>query len=196
MIGTAAMTAKEAYTSPEVKRLLVETPGIVQAPADEDPFAPIGEKWVPSGQAVGGVSSGLSHLHADIYELENSSSRCGRLLVRVMKHPEELLTRRDEIIETLNTTSRPYFGDVDAMTYAQWAERFARLSFPWADDTYADRFLHLLQRIEARVRDQESGEFDSLFASRAAARRACRGTPARPCAAAWSGTARRCPARA
>ncbi|MCH3975946.1 MAG: DUF1729 domain-containing protein [Bifidobacterium tibiigranuli] len=167
MIGTAAMTAKEAYTSPEVKRLLVETPGIVQAPADEDPFAPIGEKWVPSGKAVGGVSSGLSHLHADIYELENSSSRCGRLLVRVMKHPEELLTRRDEIIETLNTTSRPYFGDVDAMTYAQWAERFARLSFPWADDTYADRFLHLLQRIEARVRDQESGEFDSLFASRA-----------------------------
>ena len=28
------------------------------------------------------MSSGLSHLHADIYELENDSAECGRLLVR------------------------------------------------------------------------------------------------------------------
>ncbi len=37
------------------------------------------------------------------------------------------------------------------MTYLEWAQRFADLSFPWADPTYADRFQHLLQRIEARV---------------------------------------------
>lgn len=165
MIGTAAMTAKEAFTSPEVKRMLVQTPGIVDAPEDKDPFAPIGEKWVSSGKSVGGVSSGLSHLHADIYELENASARCGRLLVRVMKHPEELETRRAEIIDALNSTAKPYFGDLETMTYADMATRFAQLSFPWADDTYASRFLHVLQRIEARLSSQDSGEFESLFDS-------------------------------
>ena len=167
LVGTAAMTAKEAHTSPAVKQMLVDTPGIDPKAKNDDPFAPIGEQWVPSGVAVGGVTSGLSHLHADIYELENSSAQCGRLLVRVMKHPEELETRRQEIIDALNKTAKPYFGDLETMTYLEWAQRFADLSFPWVDDTYADRFLHLLQRIEARVTDQESGEFTSLFASRA-----------------------------
>lgn len=167
LVGTAVMTAKEAHTSPEVKQMLVNTPGIPAKGADADPFAPLGEQWVPSGQAKGGVTSGLSHLHADIYELENSSARCGRLLVRVMKHPEELESRREEIIDALNATAKPYFGDLKAMTYLAWAQRFADLAFPWVDETYADRFLHLLQRIEARVTTQESGEFASLFTSRA-----------------------------
>ncbi|PAU67719.1 fatty-acid synthase [Bifidobacterium criceti] len=167
LIGTAVMTAKEAHTSPEVKRLLVETPGITEADgADGDVFAPLGEQWVPSGKAVGGVTSGLSHLHADIYELENASARCGRLLVRVMKHPEELEARRDEIIDALNATAKPYFGDLKTMTYEDWARRFAELSFPWADGTYADRYLHLLQRIEARVIDLEHGAFTPMFAVR------------------------------
>ena len=166
LVGTAAMTAKEAHTSPEVKQLLVRTPGITDAAAkNEDPFAPAGEQWVPAGGSVGGVASGLSHLHADIYELENSSAECGRLLVRVMKHPEELESRRDEIVAALNKTAKPYFGDLATMTYLDWARRFAALSFPWADDTYALRFLHLLHRIEARVNDRESGEFASLFAT-------------------------------
>ena len=52
------------------------------------------------------------------------------------------------------------------MTYLEWARRFAELAFPWADPTYADRFQHLLQRIEARVNDTDSGEFTSkLFAA-------------------------------
>ncbi|MCI1804944.1 type I polyketide synthase [Bifidobacterium psychraerophilum] len=167
LVGTAAMTAKEAHTSAQVKQMLVDTPGITDNGPDADPFAPLGEKWVPSGQSVGGVTSGLSHLHADIYELENSSAQCGRLLVRMMKHPEEIETRRDEVIEALSKTAKPYFGDLESMTYMQWAQRFAELTYPWADGTYVDRFLHLLHRIEARVCDQESGEFTSLFADRA-----------------------------
>ena len=167
LVGTAVMTAKEAHTSPEVKQMLVNTPGIAAKGAENDPFAPLGEQWVPSGQAKGGVTSGLSHLHADIYELENASARCGRLLVRVMKHPEELESRREEIIEALNATAKPYFGDLKTMTYLEWAQRFADLAFPWVDETYADRFLHLLQRIEARVAEQEHGELESLFATRA-----------------------------
>ena len=173
MIGTAAMTAKEAHTSPEVKRMLVETPGIVMPKAssvegfDEDPFAPLGERWVPSGKVVGGVTSGLSHLHADIYELENASARCGRLLVHMMKHPEELETRRDEVIAALNATAKPYFGDLESMTYAQFAQRFLDLAYPWVDPTYADRYMHLLQRIEARLVSQDSGEFTSILPTRA-----------------------------
>ncbi|NEG90181.1 DUF1729 domain-containing protein [Bifidobacterium aerophilum] len=168
LVGTAAMTAKEAHTSPQVKRMLVATPGIsADAAVDADPFAPLGERWVPSGKDVGGMTSGLSHLHADIYEVENSSAACGRLLVRVMKHPEELESRRDEIIAALDKTAKPYFGDLETMTYLEWAQRFAELAFPWVDPTYADRFLHLLQRIEARVSDVDHGEIASLFASRA-----------------------------
>lgn len=168
LVGTAVMTAREAHTSPEVKQLLVKTPGIAQSGAHEeqDVYAPVGEQWVPSGRSVGGMTSGLSHLHADIYEIENASARCGRLLVHVMKHPEELENRREEIIAALNTTAKPYFGDLGTMTYLEWAQRFAQLSFPWADSTYADRFLHLLQRIEARVIDLESGTFTPLFAAR------------------------------
>ena len=166
LIGTAAMTAKEAHTSPEVKQLLVKTPGIPADAKSDDVFAPQAAHWVPSGKSVGGMSSGLSHLHADIYELENDSAECGRLLVRVMKHPEELDSRRKEIIEALNKTAKPYFGDLASMTYLEWARRFAELAFPWADPTYADRFQHLLQRIEARVNDTDSGEFTSkLFAA-------------------------------
>lgn len=171
MIGTAAMTAKEAHTSAQVKRMLVETPGITEANdacvegfgASEDPFAPIGDRWVPSGKVVGGVTSGLSHLHADIYEIENASARCGRLLVHMMKHPEELELRKDEVIAALNSTAKPYFGDVENMTYTQFAQRFLDLSYPWADPTYADRYLHLLQRIEARLISQDSGEFTSIL---------------------------------
>lgn len=171
MIGTAAMTAKEAHTSAQVKRMLVETPGITEANdacveglgASEDQFAPIGERWVPSGKVVGGVTSGLSHLHADIYEIENASARCGRLLVHMMKHPEELELRKDEVIAALNSTAKPYFGDVENMTYTQFAQRFLDLSYPWADPTYADRYLHLLQRIEARLISQDSGEFTSIL---------------------------------
>ncbi|MBT1164774.1 DUF1729 domain-containing protein [Bifidobacterium felsineum] len=175
LVGTAVMTAKEAHTSPEVKQLLVKTPGITgaaaagdgsDAAASADVFAPQAAHWVPSGKSVGGVSSGLSHLHADIYELENASAECGRLLVRVMKHPEELDSRRAEIIEALDKTAKPYFGDLASMTYLEWAQRFAKLAFPWVDPTYADRFQHLLERIEARVSDTDSGEFVSkLFAA-------------------------------
>ena len=39
---------------------------------------------------MGGVASGLSHLHADIYEIENSSAQAGRLIAHADKNPEEL----------------------------------------------------------------------------------------------------------
>lgn len=47
LIGTAAMTAKEAHTSPEVKQLLVKTPGIPADAKSDDVFAPQAAHWVP-----------------------------------------------------------------------------------------------------------------------------------------------------
>ena len=163
LVGTALMTAKEAHTSPQVKKFLVETPGITDTEKNGDPFAPLGESWVPSGGVAGGMSSGLSHLHADIYEIENASARAGRLIVHLEKHPEELESRRDEIIKALDSTAKPYFGDVEDMTYYEWAERFVELTYPWADRTFGLRFLHLLHRIEARINEQDKGTFTSVF---------------------------------
>lgn len=167
MVGTAVMTAKEAHTSEAVKQMLVDTPGIPAHCEDGDPFAV--EGWVGSGQVAGGVSSGLSHLRADIYEVENASARCGRLIVEILNDPEHLQenleVRRDEIIAALNQTAKPFFGDLATMTYLEMAERFATLTYPWVDPTYVDRFWHLLQRIEARVSDTESGEIETLFAA-------------------------------
>lgn len=164
MVGTAAMTAREALTSPDVKRMLVATPGLSSAEEaqGDDPFAPR-EPWVRAFRVDGGMTSGMSHLHADIYEVENSSARCGRLLAHLTTHPEEMEARRGEIIEALSGTAKPYFGDLETMTYEGWARRFAELCFPWADDTYALRFSHLLDRIEARVCDKDSGSVSSVL---------------------------------
>lgn len=157
LIGTAAMTALEAKTAPEVKQMLVDTPGI---PVEDDGKA----GWVAAGGSRGGMSSGLSHLRADIYEIDNTAAACGRLIAEVAGDEEKVIARREEIIKALDQTAKPYFGDVDQMTYLQWAKRFADLSHPWNDPTWTSRFLHLLQRIEGRLSPLQVGEITSLFA--------------------------------
>ncbi|AOZ72886.1 type I polyketide synthase [Boudabousia tangfeifanii] len=156
LVGTAAMTCLEAKTSPEVKQLLKETPGI--APDDQG-------GWVGSGQIRGGVTSGLSHLHADMYEIANDSAACSRLLSEIGADLEQITARREEIIAALDKTAKPYFGDLETFTYLQWAQRFVELAYPWTDPTWPDRFYDLLQRIEARLNPADHGEIDSLFAS-------------------------------
>ncbi|MFE4463246.1 fatty acid synthase subunit beta domain-containing protein, partial [Nocardia tengchongensis] len=64
LVGTAAMATLEATTAPEVKQLLVDTPGTPD--------------WVGAGTAVGGMASGRSQLGADIHEIDNAASRTGR----------------------------------------------------------------------------------------------------------------------
>lgn len=160
LVGTAAMTALEAKTSDDVKQLLVNTPGIGGA-VSVDPQG----GWVASGSVRGGMTSGQSHLRADIHEVDNAAAACARLVSQVSGHEDQVQERREEIVEALARTSKPYFGDVDSMTYLQWATRFAELSFPWVDDTWIDRFQLLLHRIEGRLSDQETGEIRTLFPS-------------------------------
>nr|WP_245541589.1 type I polyketide synthase [Smaragdicoccus niigatensis] len=159
LIGTAAMAALEATTSPQVKQLLVET-------------------------GSDNVVSGKSQLGASIHEIDNSAARCGRLLDEVAGDGEAVKARREEIIEALSKTAKPYFGDLATMTYAQWIERYLQLTVGpeghefgfgadlsdtgieslWADITWRDRFQKMLQRAEARLHPFDRGQVPTQFA--------------------------------
>ncbi|OBF08211.1 3-oxoacyl-ACP synthase [Mycobacterium sp. ACS4054] len=163
LVGTAAMATKEATTSPSVKRMLVETQGT--------------DQWIGAGKAVGGMASSRSQLGADIHEIDNSASRCGRLLDEVAGDAEAVAERRDEIIAVMANTAKPYFGDVADMTYLQWLQRYVELAIgegnstadtaapgsPWLADTWRDRFQQMLQRAEARLHPQDFGPIETLF---------------------------------
>lgn len=164
LVGTAAMAALEATTSPAVKQMLVDTTGT--------------DHWIGAGKAQGGMASSRSQLGADIHEIDNIASRCGRLLDEVAGDGDAVAARRDEIIAALADTAKPYFGDVTEMTYAQWLRRYVELAIgagdstadtaspesPWLADTWRERFGSMLQRAEARLNELESGPIDSLFA--------------------------------
>ena len=155
MLGTAAMTVKEARTTDEVKAALVATPGV-------DPHDGRGG-WIASGTSRGGVTSGLSHLRADMHEVDNDAAAAARLIAEIGGDGAAVRARREEVIETLGRTAKPYFGDLESMTYAQWVTHFAELSFPWVDPTWTVRFHDLLQRVEARLSPVDHGEVPTLF---------------------------------
>ncbi|AXN45885.1 3-oxoacyl-[acyl-carrier-protein] synthase 1 [Mycobacterium marinum] len=164
LVGTAAMAALEATTSPSVKKMLVETPGT-------------GE-WIGAGKAQGGMASSRSQLGADIHEIDNSASRCGQLLDEVAGDADAVAERRDEIIAAMAKTAKPYFGDIADMTYLQWLQRYVELAIgegnstadtaapgsPWLADTWRDRFQQMLQRAEARLHPQDFGPIETAFA--------------------------------
>ena len=163
LVGTAAMATLEATTSPSVKQMLVETTGT--------------DHWISAGKAQGGMASSRSQLGADIHEIDNAASRCGRLLDEVAGDAEAVADRRDEIIAAMANTAKPYFGDVGEMTYLQWLQRYVELAIgdgdstadtalpgsPWLADTWRDRFDEMLKRAEARLHPQDSGPIETLF---------------------------------
>ncbi|MGW4632904.1 fatty acid synthase subunit beta domain-containing protein [Nocardia sp. NPDC004415] len=174
LVGTAAMATLEATTAPEVKQLLVDTPGTPE--------------WVGAGTARGGMASGRSQLGADIHEIDNAASRTGRLLDEVAGDAEAVARRRAEIIAALDATAKPYFGDVATMTYQQWLERYVSLAVSsevpisfdcgsdigealldatrsdWLDISWRDRFAEMMRRTESRLHPADSGEIETLFA--------------------------------
>ncbi len=155
LVGTAAMATLEATTSPDVKRALVEAPGTPD--------------WIGAGRAAGGVASGRSQLGADIHEIDNAASRCGRLLDEVAGDAKAVAARRDEIVAALDGTAKPYFGDAASMTYGQWLARYLQLTADaagaWLDVSLRDRFHAMLQRAEARLHERDRGQVPTLFAS-------------------------------
>ncbi|GAA1089733.1 fatty acid synthase subunit beta domain-containing protein [Tsukamurella strandjordii] len=171
LVGTAAMATLEATTSDDVKRMLAEIPGTPD--------------WIGAGHAGGGMASGRSQLGADIHEIDNAASACGRLLDEVAGDGDAVAERRDEIVAAMAGTAKPYFGDADAMTYGQWLERYLELSvgtraqvaaadperfgdYGWLDVTHQDRFLSMLHRAEARLAAEDRGPIETAFADVAA----------------------------
>ncbi|MCV7193973.1 type I polyketide synthase [Mycolicibacterium brumae] len=168
LVGTAAMATLEATTSPAVKQLLVDTVGT--------------DRWVGAGKASGGMASGRSQLGADIHEIDNAASRCGRLLDEVAGDADAVAERRDEIIAAMAVTAKPYFGDVAEMTYLSWLRRYVELAIgdgdstadsrrgdsPWLDITWRDRFQRMLQRAEARLSPVDNGPIATRFGDDAA----------------------------
>nr|WP_141812182.1 type I polyketide synthase [Nocardia bhagyanarayanae] len=174
LVGTAAMATLEATTAPEVKQLLVDTPGTPD--------------WVGAGTASGGMASGRSQLGADIHEIDNAASRTGRLLDEVAGDADAVAARRAEIIEALDGTAKPYFGDLGTMTYLEWLERYVELAVGldrrkdfdcgsdlgdaileatrsvWLDITWRDRFAEMVRRTESRLHPADRGEIPTLFA--------------------------------
>ena len=121
LVGTAAMATLESTTSPAVKQMLVETTGT--------------DHWISAGKAKGGMASSRSQLGADIHEIDNAASRCGRLLDEVAGDAEAVAARRDELIAAMADTAKPYFGDVGDMTYLQWLQRYVELAIGDGDST-------------------------------------------------------------
>ncbi len=147
LLGTVTMACLEAGTSPQVKAALAAAGG---TPA-----------WVPSGDVVGGVTSGKSQLDADIHYLDNAAAACGRLLDAVAGDAEAIASRKDEIVTALNRTAKPYFGDLLDMSWQQVLERAVSLlavgrggryeDGVWPDVSYRARVADLLRLAEARL---------------------------------------------
>ncbi|MBE7339729.1 type I polyketide synthase [Corynebacterium aurimucosum] len=137
MVGTAAMAAKESTASESVKHALVAAHS-------------------------GDVVSGRSDLGADIHELDNSFARAGRLLDEVAGDAAAVETRRAEIIQAIGRTCKPYFGDLDEMTYAEWLQRYLELSYldGWVDESWLKRFTRMVARAEARLHPTDHGEIE------------------------------------
>ncbi|PRC58134.1 hypothetical protein C6A85_30025, partial [Mycobacterium sp. ITM-2017-0098] len=74
-------------------------------------------------------------LGADIHEIDNAASRCGRLLDEVAGDADAVAERRDEIIAAMATPAKPYFGDIGDMTYLQWLKRYVELAIGDGDST-------------------------------------------------------------
>ncbi|MDO4909377.1 MAG: DUF1729 domain-containing protein [Corynebacterium sp.] len=150
LLGTVAMATKEAKTSESVKKLLVETAGT--------------HGWVGAGHAADGMASGRSQLGADIHEIDNSAAKAGRLLDEVAGDEEAVAARREEIIAAIAKTAKPYFGDLESMTYRAWLERYLELSGPfkgeWTDPSWLKRYEDMVARAEARLNPQDHGTLE------------------------------------
>ncbi|HEY3141569.1 MAG TPA: fatty acid synthase subunit beta domain-containing protein, partial [Acidimicrobiales bacterium] len=157
LVGTAAMACAEAAASPQVKRALVEAPGTTA--------------WVPRRGRAGGVYSGRSNLNADIHALDNTAARVADVLLAVAGDSAAVQARRDELIDALSRTAKPYFGDVAAMTYTELLGRFTELCAvgrhgryddgAWGDPTWRARAVDLYRRAAGRLGREAAADLDN-----------------------------------
>ena len=158
-LGTIAMACAEATATEAVKDALATTEGVAD--------------WVWTGEVGGGMTSGKSQLNADIHYIENAAAACGRLLDSVAGDADAVEARRDEIIDALSKTAKPFFGEVTDMSWSAVLRRFAELvaigtntryeDGVWLDPSHRRRFAMLIERAEARCVESDEGAAKSVF---------------------------------
>lgn len=144
-LGTRLMAAKEAKTSQQVKDLLVQTSGT--------------NTWVEPAHFKGGMTSGQSSLGADIHYADNKAARVANTIDAVVQlGPDAILARKDELIDLIDQTAKPYFGDLAQMTYADVLNRMIALMAParkldaFFDITFRDRVFDFARLTVGRLR--------------------------------------------
>ncbi len=153
LLGTVAMATAESTASPQVKQALVDAPGTAD--------------WVPWRGVGGGVTSGRSNLDADIHTLDNAAAVAGHLLEEVAGDRDAIAARHHEIVAALARTAKPWFGDLDELTYAEVLARFAERCATgrhgryddgaWADPSWREMALELYRAFAARLAPEQTG---------------------------------------
>ncbi|RAK71483.1 beta subunit of fatty acid synthase [Aspergillus fijiensis CBS 313.89] len=166
LLGSRLMTAREAHTSPAAKQAIAAAPGVEHESDWEQSYT----------RAAGGILTVTSEMGEPIHKLATRGVQLWAELDRTIfaitdrqKRVAQLQKQRGSLIRRLNADwVKVWFGrdsqgevvDLDEMTYAEVLRRFVELTFVsterrWIDVSYR-RFLHdFLQRVEARLADDE-----------------------------------------
>lgn len=173
LLGSRMMVAKEAHTSPAVKALIVETPGVTDG------------EWQESYDgSAGGVISVKSEMGEPIHKIANRAVRLWSDLDKTIfsvKNAETrvqlLKKRRVEIISRLNKDyAKPWFAmntlgmavDVEDLTYAECLQRVITLMYmhqrqQWVHPSYQLLFFDLITRAQERFDQQGVLQLDTLL---------------------------------
>ena len=160
LYASRVMVAKEAATSPSVKQLIVEAPGVDDA------------LWEGSyDKPTGGILTVLSELGEPIHKIANRGVKLWSEFDKtVFAQPREkrgawLEAKKDYVIERLNKDfAKPWFAqkadgsvtqDINEMTYEEITRRMVRLMYVAKQDRWVDISLRnlvgdWLRRVEER----------------------------------------------
>ncbi|MDF3819661.1 DUF1729 domain-containing protein [Leptospira sp. 96542] len=164
-LGTRLMAAEECKTSLPIKMKLKDIVGDIN--------------WQKSkeGVEVGGIVSGKSSLGADIYYASNKWTKLSELAQNLTKGKDPIVARtsimekKDELISLLDSTAKPYFGDISSLSYTEVLERYIYLtcpydrllssegkwpSHPYIDKSYRVRLETLISKFEGRLLNSHS----------------------------------------
>ncbi len=154
-IGTLAMACRESEASLSCKEALLKTEGTKSW-----------QEWITPGQIKGEMTTGKSPLDADIYYIENTTAKLGRLLDKVAGNAKAVAQEKESILNLMNQTAKPFFGDLTEMSYLAVLQRMADLMARgekgiyedgvWIDKTYRSRFALMVKRTLERFSLEET----------------------------------------
>lgn len=154
LLGSRMMVAKEAHTSPAVRRIIAATPGVSDSEWEKTYSGPAGGVITVTsemGEPIHKIATRGVCLWADMDKTVFSLSRRDRLAY--------LAQHRRSIIQRLNADfAKPWFGcnsdgeavDLEDMTYLEVLKRLTALMFvpkkQWIDASYIEFTMTIAQR--------------------------------------------------